>query len=696
MATKGNGLIFKDSAAARDAIVDSQKKEIAALYESWADEIGERAKCYSHKSTASAPLSKRYYKELQAQLRATSEQVSNEVYKKIKNNIYTVADAVVADNVKWLEQFGFSAKGLNAAFSYVPDSIVRNIVTGQIYDSGWSLSARIWGDNERTLKDIYQVMAGGIAQQKPIYEIAKDLEKYVRPSAAKPWNLKAADGRRIYPKQVDYNAQRLARTLVQHGYQQSFIETTQNNPFVQDYIWRSNGSRVCDLCLSRDGKHYAKDELPMDHPNGMCTMVPNVDMDKTIDQLADWFNNEDGTYPEIDKFASNFGYKAAPKGFTTAQKKYLEPYGFSPSNMPVNFDDWSHKVSYDQAGEILQSMGTSWNDPHPYQQLMKYYNQNLATLQSQVAKAAVAPGMVNGGVSTGAEFAAKYGTSKGKTFNYWYTKLDDTAKAQAKVLKEQSGLTWQQWYEQNIYTGAKSTAKKAAAVTAPQPLQGPVSFDADDWMRIIRRQDEATMLASEASSFARMTNAQSAGIKEYTGHYYEEMNGYLRHIQAGKSPAEAKRLSGISGNALKWMRDAQNGLASASTEVDYVLRRGTDLGDLAGFMPGDFWDNKNSLYGKSVDELNAMFQGKVGTYGGFTSTSSLWDRGFSGDVEMVFYAPKGTQASSVMTISQYGTAEGETLLNSGMQVIIRQVVKSDGHKGSSIRVFAEIIGVAAK
>lgn len=303
----GNKLIFKNAEEARDAIMASQKKEIAKLYEDWADEIGERAKYYSHKSTASAPVSERYYKELQKQLRATSQQVSNEVYKKIKGNIYLISDAVVKDNVDWLASFGFSMEGLNAAFSYVPDEIVRNLITGQIYESGWSLSQRIWSDNEKTLKDIYRVMAKGLAENKPIYEIAKDLEAYVRPGARLPWNLTAPDGVRIFKKQVDYNAQRLARTLVQHGYQQSFVAVTKSNPFITEYVWRSNGSRVCELCKARDGQHYKKDELPLDHPNGMCTMEPVV-VKNMVDQLADWFNSPDGTYPEIDAFVKNFGY----------------------------------------------------------------------------------------------------------------------------------------------------------------------------------------------------------------------------------------------------------------------------------------------------------------------------------------------------------------------------------------------------
>lgn len=300
-------LIFKDAEAAKAAIIASQQKEIAKLYEDWADEIGERAKYYSHKSNVSAPVSERYYKELQKQLRATSQQVSNEVYKKIKGNIYLISDAVVKDNIDWLASFGFSMEGLNAAFSYVPDEIVRSLITGQIYESSWSLSQRIWSDNEKTLKDIYQVMAKGLAENKPIYEIAKDLEAYVRPGVRLLWNLIAPDGVRIFKKQVDYNAQRLARTLVQHGYQQSFVAVTKNNPFITEYVWRSDGSRVCELCKARDGQHYKKDELPLDHPNGMCTMEPVV-VKNMVDQLAGWFNSPGGTYPEIDAFAKNFGY----------------------------------------------------------------------------------------------------------------------------------------------------------------------------------------------------------------------------------------------------------------------------------------------------------------------------------------------------------------------------------------------------
>lgn len=634
-------LIFKDAEAVKSAIMASQQKEIIKLYEDWADEIGERAKFYSHKTTASAPVSERYYRELQKQLRQTSQEVSNEIYKKIKSNIYTISDAVVADNIKWLQSFGFSSEGLNAAFSYVPHEIVQNLVTGQIYDSGWSLSSRIWGDNEQTLKDIYQVMAKGLAENKPIYEIAKDLESYVRPSARLPWNLRMADGKKIYKKQIDYNAQRLARTLVQHGYQQSFIATTQKNPFITEYIWRSNGSRVCDLCKARDGVHYKKTELPMDHPNGMCTMEPVV-ADDMADKLVDWFNSPDGTYPEIDEFAGNFGYEASKvgtvqsfidkygksikspsawfnsltqiqkaeakalkdssgltwnkwyeqniyegdgtnlggkkakiKGFSDLQEKYLSPYGFAKDNMPYDFDDWSHKISYEQASEILGSMGTSWADPHPYQQLMKFYNQHL-TDKNFVIKTA--------------------------------EKTKKVASAAKTVGKQFDSAAWREAIRSNNLREMESWC--------------------DDWLRAI-------------------SSAERNGVEVYTGSAYIDMNKYLRGQRSTTSYAEE-------------IKQATAALKKASLPEEVIVRRGSGY-------------NMLKELGIDISEANKdKFVGAIVTEKGFLSTSPASGGGFGGDIEYVIKVPQGSQAMYVDTISRH-RGEEELLINRGGKYIVEDV-----------------------
>lgn len=715
---KGNPLIFKDAEMAKNAIMESQKKEITALYQNWADEIGERAKYYSHKSTSSAPVSERYCKELQKQLRLTSQEVSNEIYKKIKSNIYTVADAVVSDNIKWLESFGFSSEGLNAAFSYVPHEIVQNLVTGQIYDSGWSLSSRIWGDNEQTLKDVYQVMAKGLAENKPIYQIAKDLEDYVRPSAQLPWNLRMADGVKIYKKQVDYNAQRLARTLVQHGYQQSFIATTQKNPFITEYIWRSNGSRVCELCMSRDGQHYKKDELPMDHPNGMCTMEPVV-VDDMVDQLADWFNSPDGTYPEIDVFAGNFGYEA------------------------------------------------------------------------KVVKSPI-------------DFVNKYGTYT-KSFNAWYNSLTQIQKAEAKVLKEQSGLTWKKWYEQNVYSGGTVQSTKAVQ-SATQSLddalaaakakldaipnktysgiwkddvtladyeskidsivkkkqyykntisdlndsssaaydfaisagKNPVELIAKyqkylddlDEFEALGKQYMAAQKEVEAAQLAikkakGVTNAftpdlytdeAKAAAKSFTSKYDADAFHRPQLDKVWKQTSEYEHYSvweytqnsnpinkSLSGYHDDWSRRCFKGLGNTdlgheddwrrfstktfdkkfgvdghkdykkvvqnlTTAIDksemtdsVFLVRGSDKGGFAGLLEGDLlsYDDAMKLIDSGdANKIKAALEGQTFTNHSFTSTGIASGTGFSGDVKYEIFAPKGTRAIYAEPASYYGDTVG--------------------------------------
>lgn len=308
-----NRLSFQDAEKARDAIDAKQLNEITSLYDKWADEVGKRAEYYKNKTTTSSSVMERQARELQRQLRATAHEVAKELHGVVKNNIYLVAESVVKCNNEWLASLGFDARKIGIAFSHVPDKIVRRLVSGQIYKGGWNLSTKIWSNNESVMKDAYTIVAKGMAENATMYDIAKNLESYVRPEVHKPWNPKIWmknngtgkwEYKRIYRKQVDYSAQRLGRTLVQHGYQTSFIETTKGNPFIKDYVWHANGSRPCSLCKMRDGNHYSKNDLPMDHPNGMCVMEPDVS-ETLVDDIANWYNSPTGTYPEIDRFATD-------------------------------------------------------------------------------------------------------------------------------------------------------------------------------------------------------------------------------------------------------------------------------------------------------------------------------------------------------------------------------------------------------
>lgn len=660
MANKENGLIFKDAEKARDSIVESQKKEISKLYSDWADEIGEKATYYSHKTNSSAFVSERQMKELKKQLRETSQQVSNEIYSKTKHNIYLVADSVVQANSKWLNSMGLNADML---FSSVPDATVRNLVTGQIYDSGWSLSQRIWGDNEQTLKDIYAVIAKGVSMNEPIYDIAKNLEAYVKPGAKLPWNLTAKDGVKIFKKSIDYNAQRLARTLVQHGYQQSFKAVTEPNPLIVSYKWNSNGSRACDLCLSRNGKIYEKGDMPMDHPNGMCVMVPVVD-DKATDKLADWMNSPNGTYPELDNFAVKLGYKAENK-FNSAQDKYLGKYGFTPDKMPKKFDEWSHMVTEQDAGEILKSMGTSWSDPHPYQKLQQYYDKNLTnigTLASDTTK-----GKPGTGIDTVDKFIEKYGTSK-KTPSSWFNGLSAEQKAEAKLLKEQSGMTWNNWYEKNIYVGNKNKFDET--------LNNTKEFFKEEWIKSIESNSMRSIRKTFGNWVEKLSESERHAVRKYTGSGYSTMNNYLRGIN-GTIDNEYQSIIKKCSDAIK--------KGGTYLDKDIVVKRGSDGISLGGLIKEKINSNEDAreYIRKNKDSLI----GKIAEDKGFFSTTPNHRGGFDGAIEYIVKVPKGANGAYLEDISNF-PGEMEFLLDKGSRFVIQDIEYNSVDK---CKVFMELI-----
>lgn len=414
----------------------------------------------------------------------------------------------------------------------------------------------------------------------------------------------------------------------------------------------------------------------MDHPNGMCILEPVYDGDVN-QRLADWVNGKED--PAIQNYAQKLGLASSD----AKNKKIVMADGESYTREQLLKMDDEELFSNLLMDDIFGLDPGDFIDPLTgeisHEKLVSQVN-SLFGVKVQKPKVAL----------TSANFAEKYGTSSGAKFNYWYSKLSIEAQSEVMKLKTESGLTWQKWYETYIYKPKPGKAAKVAKVAQPAKTSTP---SITEWLAKAKKQTEKHMLSTEKNNFKLMSKEQTDGLITYTGSSYESMNGYLRYLASGASSDEARELAGLSDSEYRAMLNAIAGLKKVASKEDLVLRRGTDLGDLAGLMQGDFMTNKSSLYGKSVEELNKMFAGHIGTYSGFTSTSSIYDRGFDGDVEVVLYAPKGTQGSSVMSISEYGTGEGEFLLNAGTQVRVIKVEQSDWHKDSSIRVYMEIIGV---
>lgn len=293
-------LNLDNSTYERFTVTNKTAKEIKGFYEEMAKKAQETANRLKD-STLSAQLQAQQYQKLADELKKAASDIGNKLSSTIQNGMQAAADAVVADAKSFADMIGIGFE--SNAYMNVPKDVINSIITGKVYDSNWSLSSAIWGETKKIQSDIDRVLAEGVALNKSSYEIAKDLEKYVNPSAKKEWNWS-----KVYPgtnKKVDYNAQRLARTLISHAYQQSLERTCAKNPFVTGYIWlASNSDRVCEICAARDGQFYKKGELPLDHPNGMCTFEAEIGpLTDVADRLAAWANGAKDT--EIDSYAAD-------------------------------------------------------------------------------------------------------------------------------------------------------------------------------------------------------------------------------------------------------------------------------------------------------------------------------------------------------------------------------------------------------
>ena len=313
---------LKNAEQVRQTTTMSQQKEIKRLYEQLYQDVTRKVGQLGNNN-----LQKQNLILLQRDIKNRIAQLNSDIQNGIIRDMRIVSNEVVEDTRTFLKQCGFRDEDIHNAFSYVPDQIIRNITSGNVYQDGWTLSGAIWGYNKRTQEDLNKIISIGTTQGKSAVEIARELEQYVDPSARKTaktihsWRYDKAGNKikdSVYFGKIDYNALRLARTLISHAYQQSFENVNRNDPFVVGYRWLISNfhGRVCEICRARAETDqfglgvgvFPKDQLPLDHPNGMCTfeaVIPD-DMDTIADKIGMWYQSPIGTYTDLDNYALDF------------------------------------------------------------------------------------------------------------------------------------------------------------------------------------------------------------------------------------------------------------------------------------------------------------------------------------------------------------------------------------------------------
>lgn len=311
MASKTNP--FLTAHYEKTVLTEQTAKRIQRIYKQSAQDIEKKLRNLKMLNPSDS-LKKVYLENLLKDINKSSDSFNRLIQSTIMSAGEQAGSIAVDAGNKMMKLAGLEIKG---AYSYIPRQQVLNIASGKLYGDNWTLSQSIWKNGLRTKSDIQNVVAKGLTENKPIKDIADDLMKYVDPTARKPW-----DWSKVYPgtaTKVDYNAQRLARTMIQHSFQSSLVQSQRHNPFCKGVIWHSVGlhGRTCELCMERDGNVFPIKDLPLDHPNGLCYFEPALDsMNDVADRLADWVNG--GSDSALDTYVAK-AFNLSPK--STAGKR---------------------------------------------------------------------------------------------------------------------------------------------------------------------------------------------------------------------------------------------------------------------------------------------------------------------------------------------------------------------------------------
>ncbi|NOH14862.1 hypothetical protein [Clostridium cochlearium] len=292
----------------RIMLTKKQIKNIRDLYRDVAKDLGKRAKRANKDS-----LSERWLLDYQKQFKKDIKELNKILKIDIEDSM--LESAKYATNIQ-TDFFNLmdikyklnSKETFSNMFSKIPQEALQELISGDFYKDGKGLSERLWFHEKEANANFDYIIQKGLVEKKSTYELAKDLSDYVNPEVKKDWDFK-----NIYPgvgnKKIEYNSFRLAVTSISHSYQLSMQRSCKANPFVEGIEWHTSNSHrgACTLCQSREGKVYKIDELPLDHPNGVCYFTPVItkSMEDIGSELHDWLYG--GSNSKLDDWYKKYG-----------------------------------------------------------------------------------------------------------------------------------------------------------------------------------------------------------------------------------------------------------------------------------------------------------------------------------------------------------------------------------------------------
>lgn len=275
--------------------------EIIKLYREAAADLAARAAA-SRKGSLTERWAAEYAESLKRRVRELEAGLYDVTLQGLKRSAELPSEAMG----EWWKAVG--GQSFRDAFATTPDSVLVGIIEGGFYKDNKGLSERIWRVADSFEKDVGYIVNRGIAEKKSALELARDLEQYVKLPAKRDF-----DWGKVYPnlsgEKVDYNAQRLARTSINHAYFLGNVKVCTENPFVTAMHWDlSNaheerqvipfGPDECDEYAAHDeglGEgNWKPEEIPVPHPQCLCVqwaVIPQS-LEDIGAQIGRWASGE--------------------------------------------------------------------------------------------------------------------------------------------------------------------------------------------------------------------------------------------------------------------------------------------------------------------------------------------------------------------------------------------------------------------
>lgn len=301
--------LLKDAVNEKNKLTVKTLNKIIKIYESAADDLLKKA-------STSRGFTRAWTKDYERYIKYKILELNNELAKVSESSIRTsaeIAASVQGDFLSYINnKYTLDIDKTMLEFAYTTnEKLIGQIIQGGFYKDNRSLSDRIWGYGNQNGKDIQYILTKGMAEQKSYLEIIKDLEKFLKSNTDPDFKKTYT---KLYNRKVDYNAQRLLRTAMNHMFYVQNVSNAKNNPYAEAMHWElsaEHGTRQVDRFGEDECDDYANsdyynlgqgnfppDKVPVPHPNCLCiqTIVIPKSLDEIGRELGEWINGKDISY----------------------------------------------------------------------------------------------------------------------------------------------------------------------------------------------------------------------------------------------------------------------------------------------------------------------------------------------------------------------------------------------------------------